>query len=340
MLSNRDDYSKTCQPPNFLFFLRLGLFVFILGLESRAEAPPLVENEPMLVPGTKGKFDYLQVDQQFRRLLANHTGNGTLDVFDLPDGKLRQTVAIGAAQDVSIDTERSKYYVTVSDRRNLTIVDRQTLKVEGEVPLPGAPDGCAYDSKNKFVYVDQGDGENVWVVDPSARRIVATIRVPRAPEFILYDPASDRIYQNIKSKPVTLAIDPSANSVIETWSTEPAESPHGLAINPETHRLFSAGGNGKLSVLDSADGNVLTSAEIAPGVDQIAFDPGNRRIYCASGKSGLSVAEETADGVRLLGNIATPTGAHTLAVDPATHAVWIAYVKENESFVCKLSVPR
>jgi DNA-binding beta-propeller fold protein YncE len=198
----------------------------------------------MLVPGTKGKFDYLQVDEQFRRLLANHTGNGTLDVFDLPDGKLRQTVAIGAAQDVSIDTERSKYYVTVSDRRNLTIVDRQTLKVEGEVPLPGVPDGCAYDSKNRFVYVDQRDGENVWVVDPSARRIVATIRVPTAPEYILYDPASDRIYQNIKSKPVTLAIDPAANSVIETWSTEPAESPHGLAINPETHRLFSAAETG------------------------------------------------------------------------------------------------
>jgi hypothetical protein len=38
----------------------------------------------MLVPAIKGKFDYLQVDEQFHRLLANHTGNGTLDVFDLP----------------------------------------------------------------------------------------------------------------------------------------------------------------------------------------------------------------------------------------------------------------
>ncbi|HEX4200803.1 MAG TPA: YncE family protein, partial [Chthoniobacterales bacterium] len=233
-----------------------------------------------------------------------------------------------------------KYYVTVSDRSNLTIVDRQTLKVEGGVPLPGAPDGCAYDSKNGLVYVDHGDGEDVWVVDPGARRIVATIKVPKAPEFILYDPASDRIYQNIKSKPVTLAIGPAVNSVIETWSTEPAESPHGLAINPETHRLFSAGGNGKLSVLDSVSGNVVTSAEIASGVDQIAFDPANKRIYCASGRSGLSVLEETADGLRLLGNIATPGGAHTLALDPATHAVWIAYAKENESFVCKLSVPQ
>ena len=137
-----------------------------------------------------------------------------------------------------------------------------------------------------------------------------------------------------------IAIDPSVNSIIETWSTEPAERAHGLAIDPETRRLFSAGGNGKLSVLDSASGNVLSSAEITNGVDQIAFDPANHRITVRSGKNGLSVLEETADGVRLIGNFATPVGAHTLAVDPATHAVWIAYAKENESFVRKLSIPR
>jgi DNA-binding beta-propeller fold protein YncE len=90
--------------------------------------------------------------------------------------------------------------------------------------------------------------------------------------------------------------------------------------------------------LDSASGTVLSSVEIASGVDQIAFDPANNRIYCASGKSGLSVVEVTADGLRLIGNIATPAGAHTLAVDPPTHAVWIAYAKENQSFLCKLSV--
>jgi DNA-binding beta-propeller fold protein YncE len=328
------------QSTNFLSILRFSLLVFLWPFASHAETPPLVKSQPILVPATKGKFDYLQVDEQFHRLLANHTGNGTLDVFDLPEGKLRQTVPIGAVHDVAIDIERDKYYVTVGDLGNLTIVDCQTLKVEDSVLLPGPADGCAYDSKNGLVYVDRDDGEDVWVVDPGARRILATIKVPKAPEFILYDPVSDRVYQNIKSNSVMLAIDPARNSASETWSTEPAENPHGLAIDPETQRLFSAGGNGKLSVLDSASGNVLASTDVASGVDQIAFDPTNKRIYCASGRAGLSVVEETADGLRLLGTILTPPGAHTVAVDPATHAVWIAYANENESFVCKLSIPR
>lgn len=320
--------------------LCFSLLAFQLPLASGAETPPLVESEPILVPATKGKFDYLKVDERSHTLLADHTGNGTLDIFDLPDGKLRQTVPIGAVHDLAIDQERGKYYVTVSDLRNLTIVDRQTLKVDGSVALPGAADGCAYDPKNGLVYVDRDDGEDVWVVDPSARRIVTVIKIPKDPEFILYDPVSDRVYQNIKSNPVMLVIDPAVNSVSETWSTEPAENPHRLAINAEAHRLFSAGGNGKLSVLDSVSGNVFASSDIVSGVDQIAFDRGNKRIYCASGRAGLSAVEETADGLRSLGSIPTSAGAHTLAVDPATHDVWIAYAKENKSFICKLSVPR
>ena len=325
---------------NIPSILRLSLLFFLPHLTSRAEAAPLVASEAILVPATQGKFDYLKVDEQLHRLLANHTGNGTLDVFDLPDGKLLGTVPIGAVHDVAIDLEHGKYYVTVSDPNNLTIVNRESLKVESSVALPGGADGCAYDSKNGLIYVDRADGEDVWVVNPNARRIVATIRVPKDPEFLLYDPVSDRVYQNIKSKPVLLVIDPALNSVSETWSTEPGESPHGLAIHPDTHRLFSAGGNGKLSEMDSASGTVLASADIATRVDQIAFDPGNKRIYCASGSAGLSVVEETTDGLRFVATIPTPSGAHTIAVDPATHAVWIAYGKENESFVCKLSVPQ
>jgi DNA-binding beta-propeller fold protein YncE len=135
-----------------------------------------------------------------------------------------------------------------------------------------------------MVYVCHDDGEDVWVVDPSTQRIVTAVKVPTQPEFIVYDPVTDKVFQNIKSQPVTMVIDPGPNSVAATWSTVPAEGPHGLAVDPETHRLFSAGKNGKLVVLDSVSGKSLGAVDIAEGVDQIAFDPGNKRIYCAAGQ--------------------------------------------------------
>jgi len=92
-----------------------------------------------------------------------------------------------------------------------------------------------------------------------------------------------------------------------------------------------------LVVMDCTTGVCLESVDIVPGVDQIAFDAGNQRIYCASGGQGkLSVLEETGDGAKSLGDVATPKGTHTLAVDPETHSVWIAFPKEGASYIAEL----
>ena len=172
-------------------------------------------------PGTKGGFDFLQVDQPLHRLLANHTGNKSFDVFNLPDGKLIKSVDTGAAQGVALDTQHNCYYVTVSDQKKLVEVDRSSLAVNKAIALPGPPDAVTYFPKTSMVYVDHDDGEDLWVVDPSTQKIVATIKIPTAPEYILYDPAFDGIFQNIKSQPVMLVIDGTANTVSATWSTLP-----------------------------------------------------------------------------------------------------------------------
>ena len=301
-----------------------------------ADEGPLTLTDSIEIPGTSGKFDYLEIDGGLDRLLANHTQNKTLDIINLANGKLIKSIPTGAAQGAAIDAKNDRYYVTVSDQKKLAIVDREKLDVVGEVPLPGAPDGLVFDPKNGLVYVCHDDETDVWVVDPAQKKIVATITVEEAPEYIEYDPSSDRVYQNIKSKPIVMVIDPAANKVVDTWTTTPAEKPHGLAIHSQARRLFAAGGNGKLAVFDIKTGKHLDTVDIVPGVDQIAFDPGNKRIYCASGSQGLSVLEETDDGVKLLKNVQTPAGTHTLAVDPKTHAVWIAYSENGKSFVKRL----
>jgi len=301
-----------------------------------AEPAPLTLGQPIVVPGTKGRFDYLQIDEKLNRLLAAHTANGTLDIISLPDGKLIKSVSTGKTQGAVVDTDHNKYYASVSAEKKLAIIDRQTLEITGTVSLPGPADALAYNPKNGLVYVCHDDGEDVWVVDPSTQKIVTSVKIPTQPEFVVYDPVTDKVFQNIKSQPVTLVIDPGPNSVAAIWSTVPAEGPHGLAVNPETHRLFSAGKNGKLVVLDSVSGKSLGAVDIAEGVDQIAFDPGNKRIYCAAGQGKLTVLQETEAAVKSLGSVATPAGTHTLAVDSNTHSVWIAFAKGEKSYVAEL----
>ncbi len=181
------------------------------------------------------------------------------------------------------------------------------------------------------------DADEVWVVNGQSQTVTATISIPEGPEYVIYDPDSDRVFQNIKSNDSLLVIDPSSNTIKERWSTGPAKRPHGLAFDGKTHRLFSAGANGKLAVLDSGTGKLIGSVEIAPGVDQIVFDPGKKRVYCASSSGVISVIEETADGAASLGNVKTAPGAKTITLDPKSHAVWIAYADKEHSYIRKLS---
>jgi YVTN family beta-propeller protein len=290
----------------------------------------------IVVPGSKGGFDYLQVDEANRRLLANHTGNNTLDVFDADTGKLIKHIATGKAQGVAIDPVAGKYFVSVSREKKLVIIDSKTLEKTGEVALGGPGDSLVFNPKNHCVYVGHDDATDLWVIDTHAEKITATIPIAEGPEYVLYDDESDRVFQNIKSNDTLLVIDPAANKVTETWSTAPAKHPHGLAFNPKTHRLFCAGQNGKLAVMDSKSGKVLGTADIVNGVDQIAFDPGKNRIYCASSGGQVSVLEETADGAKNIGNVKTAPGAKTITFDPKTHAVWIAYADKEAAYVRKL----
>lgn len=93
--------------------------------------------------------------------------------------------------------------------------------------------------------------------------------------------------------------------------------------------------NGKLIVIDLKTGKTTSSIDIAKGVDQIAYDAGKQRIYCAC-QGNISVVEVTGDGVKLLGNVTTPKGTHTIAVDTKTHAVWTCYADAKESYLLKL----
>ncbi len=311
--------------------LQIGLFG-----SATAAPPPLVADAPIVVPDSKGGFDYLQVDAAKRRLLANHTGNNTLDVFDLDTGKLLKHIPTGKAQGVAVDGDAEKYFVSVSKEKVLVIIDAKTLAKTGEVKLNGEADSIMFDPKNHCAYVDHDHAPEVWVVDTHAEKIAATVQLPGEPEYVLYDPASDRVYQNLVSTDSVAVIDPSSNTVIHSWSAAPAKKPHGLALDAATQRLFCAGANGKLVVMDSTNGKIIATVDIAESVDQIAFDAEKKRVYCASRKGVVSIVQETAEGAVSLGDVATGSGAKTIAVDPATHAVWVAYADQEHSYVLRL----
>jgi DNA-binding beta-propeller fold protein YncE len=169
------------------------------------------------------------------------------------------------------------------------------------------------------------------VIDPAVSKVVATIKIPGVPEFMVYDQDQDRIYLNIKTKDTVAVIDPSKNAVIAQWPSAAAAQPHGLALDAANHRIYVAGGSGKLVVIDTKTGSVTQTLDIVSKVDQIAYDSTSGLLYCA-GADKMSVVQ--ANGTRLtsVGELATAATAKNVAIDPATRAVWTTYTDGKSSF--------
>jgi DNA-binding beta-propeller fold protein YncE len=290
------------------------------------------------IPNSKGKFDFLRVDSKRHRLLAAHENDGTADYIDLQKNSLISRAKVGGAVDHAVDADSKFYYVSVQEAERVAVVDAETLKEVKSIKTAGPTDAIIFEPKNHLVYVTHDEGADVWVIDPAAGKVVATVAIPGVPEFMVYDEKADRIYLNIKTKDVVAVIDPSSNKVIAQWPTAPALQPHGLALDADNHRVFAAGGNGKLVAIDTKSGASLGSIDIVPKVDQIAFDSVGGLVYCA-GPDKLSVLNTAGGKLTALGDVVTAATAKNVTVDPATRQVWTTYTDGKSSFAKSWNPP-
>jgi YVTN family beta-propeller protein len=303
--------------------------------------PPVLGWAPaatVFIPNSTGKFDFLRIDPKRYRLLAAHEKDGTSDFIDLRTKTVLARVAVGAAVDTAWDADSKLYFVSVQEGERIAVLDAATLKEINTVKLPGPSDAIIYEPKDHLLYVTHDDGNDVWVVNPKSLKVIATIAVPGVPEFMDYDSSTDRIYLNIKNKDVVAVIDPNSSRVIGLWPTAPATLPHGLAIDSKGHRIFSAGGNGKLVSIDTRTGTVTDSIDIAPKVDQIAMDLSAGLLYCAAADK-MSVVRTNGRKLQSLGALPTSGTAKNVAVDPLTHEVWTTFTDGKSSYAKSWKVP-
>jgi DNA-binding beta-propeller fold protein YncE len=291
------------------------------------------------IPASKGKFDFLRVDAKRHRLLAAHENDGTADYFDLSKNSLISRVKLGGAVDHAVDPDSKFYYVSVQEDKRVAVVDAVTLKEVKSIKVDGPTDAIIFEPKNHMVYVTHDEGTNVWVIDPAAAKVVASIEIPGVPEFMVYDQTTDRIYLNIKTTDQVAVIDPATNKTVAQWPTGQATQPHGLALDAANHRIFAAGGNGKLAVIDTATGKITSTVNITPKVDQIAFDPDSHLVYCA-GADKMSIVRAVGDTVASAGELSTAATARNVAVDPQTGAVWTTYTDGKSSFAKSWMPPK
>jgi DNA-binding beta-propeller fold protein YncE len=151
------------------------------------------------------------------------------------------------------------------------------------------------------------------------------------PDAILYDAPSKRVYTfNGRSNNATV-IDVAKGSVQATWSLAPCVEPTGIAMDTARHRLFSVCHNERLIVTDSETGKRVAELPIGKHVDAAAFDPGTSLVFSSNGDSAdvSVISAATADAYIARGNLATSVGSKTMALDAASHRLYVPATGPN-----------
>ena len=161
------------------------------------------------------------------------------------------------------------------------------------------------------------------VIDTNTDSVVTTIHLSGQPEFAAVDGAG-KLFVNIEDKREIQRVDTKTAKVDATWPIAACDSPHGLAIDKESHRLFTSCVNSKLLVVNATNGAIVSALPIGKRTDAAAYDGHMKRVLSSNGDGTLSVIQqESADQYKSLGDVPTQLGARTMTLDPKSGRIFL-----------------
>jgi DNA-binding beta-propeller fold protein YncE len=308
------------------------------------------------------RIDYQSLDPIAKRLYVAKMGAGKLIVFDLAKKSLVATLDnFPKATGVLAVPSLHKVYVSVpgaglsasvsqvlgmaglsSGRGAVAILDDRDLHEIARLPGGVFPDGIAYDPADQRIFVSDERGGALIVIVAAANQVIARIDAGGETGNVQYDGVSGKIYTPVQSKDELIVIDPRDLKVISRYRLIGAEHPHGLAIAPGGRVGYVAcDGNDRLLTVELGSGKVLSDLPVAHDPDVLIIDPEAKRLYVASESGGLSAFDlSDVKAPRSLGDVTAGPNAHSVAVDPTTHQLYLPLAYFEGRAVMRILAPK
>jgi DNA-binding beta-propeller fold protein YncE len=288
----------------------------------------LIREVPM--PDILG-WDYLAIDPAARRLfLSNNSGVVVLDVDTLqrigtvPDPPTFR--GVGLVHGVAVASSLGRGFISHELPPSVYAFDLKTLGPLGTTATHRGTDAVVYDDFTWRVFSLNGKqpgNHDVTAIDAASGRALGTIPLPGRPEFAVAD-GSGHLYVNIANRSTLARIDTQALKVTTAWPLAPCKEPGGLAMDVAHRRLFVACDNQIMVMVNADTGEVIGQVPTGDGTDAVAFDPGTGDVFASNGAGTLTIAhEDSLVRLRLVSSVKTAPGARTLALDAATHRVFL-----------------
>jgi uncharacterized protein YjiK len=297
--------------------------------QSAPAADPALYHVVRSIPlGSPDGWDYLSYDATSQRVYVAH---GTaIDVLDGRNGEILGRIPVPGANGVAIVPSLGKGYAGSRTTQSAVIFDLNTFKVLKTLPADPDTDAVVYDPASERVFIMEGDPHSLMVIDTRSDTVVATVPLDGQPEYGAVD-AAGKLFVNITDKKEIQRIDTRSAKVDATWAISECEGPHGLSMDPKTHRLFASCVNSKLLVVNALNGEIVSVLPIGKGSDATAFDSTRHRVFSSNREGTLSVIrEDDANRFTSLEEVPTQLLARTMTLDPASGRIYLVAADRTE----------
>ena len=300
----------------------VSLLIASVGVEAAPAAPVyhLVKTVPL---GTPDRWDYVVFDSGSDRAYVAHGDRVT--VVDGRDGHILGNIEglPGGTHGIGISASTGQGFTDDGKAGIAAAFDLKTFKVAKRIPAKDDADGIAYDPVSGHIFVVDGDSAALTVIDPKTDTVIATIPTGGGMEYAVSGD-NGKLYVNGAENKEIVRVDTATNKVDAHWPLAGCDSPHGLAIDTQDHRLFPTCLNGVMKVVNTDTGKVVASLPIGQGTDGAAFDPKRKLVFSSNYDGTLSVVRETdPDHFTVLGSIKTGITGKNMSIDPATGRLYV-----------------
>lgn len=306
------------------------LFVLLAIPIAGAQSAPLSVQKTISLPGVTGKFDHFAYDSDSQRLFAAATGNHTVEVIDVPAGKVLQEITgLRKPHGVAWVPEENRLFVADGALAALNVYEGTPFKLIATLPLSDDADDMVYDEATKLLYVGHGGSKQaapgkVAVVDTVKLAIIGDLPMQAHPEAMEIDPVSHRVFVNVADAAEVSVIDAGSRSVTARWPLSSAKDNVPLAFVPESHALLLGCRTPATAVLlNATDGKELASTASSSGADDLFYDETTHHAYLIAGGGAVDVLEIKTGKITSIGKIETAAGAKTGLWVPKLHELFV-----------------
>jgi DNA-binding beta-propeller fold protein YncE len=286
------------------------------------------------VPGAR-HWDHFGVDLKGNRLFVTSEEEPAVEVFDLKTYEHLKTLSdFKEPHNVLPFPELKQIYVVDGEASEIKILDYDSYKLIGHIPLTIDADPVVYDAASKYLYVVNGGREAktptclISVVDTASGKKLADMKLEsNRLESMAIEKSGQRLFVNMTGINAIGVVDREKRAVVQTWPVTAAKDNVPLQYDEAAHRLFLATRKpSKLVVVNADNGKEVTSLDVADYVDDLAYDAAHHRLYIPGGGGTGAVtvvAQKGADQYEVLATIPTKPGAKTARFAPELNKYYV-----------------